>query len=397
MNTYSLVILGITVYFLLFGLIYGLKRGAFRSVLRLLTVGVAFAASWFCKDLYVAAVMDLQIGDFSIRALLADLGAEMPSISSILTTLVEIALGVVLFILVFLVLKLVTMLIFAILSVFLPKKGRMLGLAVGALQGLLIAFCICAPLNGLLLDAGKVTTALAGDLIEMDAEMQETVQQTDADLKEYSDGVISKIYTALGGSFYKALSTVEDEETGKEVNFSGYADATVVSTKFAEELASISNINMEEGFTAENRDALHQTFKNLDAIKGDMSEESITIVNDMISAVVSDAAMELPKEVKDVLENFDISEVNFEKEGDVILHLYDFIEEENSTVSATDIVNALAESTVILPVLESMMTSEGPILELPDAQTEAEVAAAIHALEDAEAAELLREIFGLAA
>ena len=124
-----------------------------------------------------------------------------------------------------------------------------------------------------------------------------------------------------------------------------------------------------------------------------MSEEAKTTVNQMIAAVVADAGEEIPPEMSEILENFDISTVNFEKEGEVILDLYEYAEGEGE-VTATELVNTLAESTLILPAIESMVETESAI-ELPDDETRAEITAAINALENDDAAASLRKIFGL--
>ena len=64
----SWVILGITAWFLFFGLVWGFKRGVLRSILRLLTLGAGFAAAWFGKDVYVSAVMDAEMDGIEAEA-----------------------------------------------------------------------------------------------------------------------------------------------------------------------------------------------------------------------------------------------------------------------------------------------------------------------------------------
>ena len=62
--------------------------------------------------------------------------------------------------------------------------------------------------------------------------------------------------------------------------------------------------------------------------------------------------------------------------------------------TAEDIVNALAESTVIVPVLESMIDKGEANTSMPEDQ-KAEFIAAVDKLEDTEKAETLRKILGL--
>ena len=392
MNWMSLVILGITVYFLFFGLIFGLKRGFLHSILRLITVGIAFAAAWFLKDVYVAAAMNVEIGGFGVRALLAELAAESPALSSLIEKFAELALGVVLFVLVFLLLKLITLIVFGVLKIFVPKgKKRIFGMIVGLVQGALIAFCVCAPLNGLLVDTAKLADLDMGETVDTSA-----VQEIGAQAKAYTDGFVSSVYTSVGGGFYKALTTAENE-SGAEITISGCVDAAVSSAKITGVFESVANMDMSDGFTEENRDTIHQLFKDLDAIKGEMGEDSMEIVNEIVSATVADFGAELPESVKTVLEDFDLSEVNFEKEGDILMDLYDLAENSEGEIAAADVVNTLAESTVVLPVIESVLASEDTHIELPDEKSKAEVSSAIAGIEDPEVAEMLRNLFGLAA
>ncbi len=392
----SLVLIGITAYFLIFGALYGLKRGILGSAIRLFTVCVAFAVAWYARAKYVAAVLDIRMDGQSVRSLIEEATADMASIGALLMPLVEILLGVILFIVVFLLLKLVTAIIYFIIGFFVPKSNRWLGLAVGLVQGALIAFCICAPLNGVLLDVAKVTQIQMNGEPVLDAEMRADMKEAGVDFEEFKESGISKFYAKIGGKFYNELAASKNAD-GSNVTLSGYVDAAVATTKFADELTSLSEINFEEGLTEANRESLKQAFENLDAIKGEMSEEAITTVNQMISSVVAEAGGEMPEEVKEILEDFDMSEVDFSKEGDVVLKLYDIAEKsEDADINVTEIVNTLAESTVVLPIMESMVTAEQP-LELPDEETKTEVSAAIEdiAKTNPEAAESLKKIFGL--
>lgn len=392
MDIISTVMLGITAFFLVFGLLYGLKRGAVRSIVRLITLGVAFAAAWFGKALYVDAVLTMEINGVSLSKSLSESLGEGSAMAGVIEPLVEILLGVVLFVLAFIALKIVTAIIFFVIGFFLPKGKKGVGMLIGLVQGALIAFCICAPLNGVVLDMQKLMNIEMDGQPVIDAETKASMQDAGVDLDAYAEGPVSKLYTAIGKGFYNALAKTENAD-GNTVTLSGYVDATVATTKFADELVVLSGINFENGLTAENRDAIHQSFKNLDQIKGEMSEEAKATVNQMIAAVVADAGEEIPPEMSEILENFDISAVNFEKEGEVILDLYEYAEGEGE-VTATELVNTLAESTLILPAIESMVETESAI-ELPDDETRAEITAAINALENDDAAASLRKIFGL--
>ena len=57
--------------------------------------------------------------------------------------------------------------------------------------------------------------------------------------------------------------------------------------------------------------------------------------------------------------------------------------------------NILSESTVVLPVIDSVLTEAETHFELPDEEAKAEVSSAIAGIEDPAVAETLRKIFGL--
>ena len=293
----------------------------------------------------------------------------------------------------------------AVIGIFLPKGSLNLGAVIGIVQGALLAFCICVPINGLLLDAGNIV----GNLTEVEVNGKplvesfvingeplldtETVEDLQNNFDEYADSGVSKFYSAVGKGYYKALSAAKIE--GKSIV--DYMDALVATFKFAGEIMDISNIDFSEGLTVENRDALQETFKNLNEIKGDMTEEAQEVLNDMISTLADSLGEEVPEETKKILEDFDMTKVDFEKEGDIVLKLYDLTDTSvENQMSATEIVNTLAESSVILPVMESYVASETPI-ELPDEATKNEVISAIAGLQSTnpEAAASLNKIFGL--
>jgi hypothetical protein len=333
--------------------------------------------------------MDAEVDGVGVRALLQELTAEAPALSGVIESLAELILGVVLFILVFLVFKFVTCIIFGVLKIFVPKKKRLLGMIVGLIQGALIAFCVCAPLNGLLVDVAKLSDLDMGDMMDTSA-----VQEIGAEAKVYTEGPVSALYTAVGDEFYKAL-TAKVNEKGETLYFSDYVDAAVSSAKLTGVFSSVTELDMSAGLTADNRDAIQQMFKDLDAITAEMGENAAEVVNEIVSAVVSDFGAELPESVKGVLEDFDMTEVSFAKEGEIVMDLYDFLENEESEVTVTDVVNSLAESDVILPVVESVLAEEETHLEIADEEIKAEVNAAIAGIEDPAVREQLKNLFGL--
>ena len=395
MNVFSMVLLGISLYFLVTGALFGLKRGLIRSGLRLGMVIVSFAIAWYAKVKYVAAILDMKVDGVPLREAFTESMGIDASIIELILPLVEILLGVLLFVIVFFLLNFLTSIIFCAVGFLLPKGDRWFGLAVGLVQGALIAFCICAPLNGILLDVGTIAAIEVDGKPAIDAETQASMKEKNLDFESYAESGVSKFYTKLGSEFYNELASTENKE-GRTLTLSGYVEAVTSTLKFTDEITKLTEVNFEGGLTAENRDTLEQTFKNLNEIKGDMSEEAVETVNDMITTVVSSVGGEVPENMKEILEDFDMSEVDFEKEGDAVLKLYDMTNAETEEKpSATEVVNTLAESSLALSVMENMVANETPV-QLPDAATEAEVKTAIENLQltNPEAAASLNKIFG---
>ena len=389
MNVLSLAILGTSVLFLISGLLFGLKRGWIRSLVRLMLIGASAFIAWAVRPMIADYVLKIGVVADGIDSIANELGAD----PAILVLLAEIVIGVVSFIVAFYALKLVAAIIGSIVCAFLPKGNRLLGMVIGAAQGALIAFLICAPLNGLLLDVNNITKLeFEGEKI-VDAETEQTMKDIGIDFDAYKDSEISKLYTMLGGDFYKALSSAQNAN-GETVTLSGYVEAVGATSKLYSEFAVLSEIDLSGGLTDANSKDIQAIMKNLNQIKGDLSPETAVTVNDAIATVLDAAGEDVPDSVKTVLEGFDIREVDFEAEGQVILDLYSFSAGEGE-VTATDLVNGLADTTVLLPVLDEMVSAEEP-LEIPQ-DTEAEVIAAIDAIAttDPAKAETLRAIFGL--
>ena len=401
MDILTTVMLGITAFFLFFGVLFGLKRGALRSVVRLIMLGVGILFAWVARKAYVAAVMSIDLGGGeSLNSMLDELASEMGALADLVGALIESFLSIILFIVAVIVMKFVTAVLFFFVGFFLPKSSkRGLGALVGLVQGALIAFCICAPLNGLLCNCSQIVGALsrpiAGETI-LSADVLDDLKDAGVDFEGYQDSTISKIYTAVGGKFYDTLASAKTKD-GKTVSLSGTVEVVDAGIKFAGAMESISKIDMSNGLTTESREELRSTFKELDAIKGDMSAEAKETINAMISTLVSEATggEEIPPELSEQLENLDFSEISFETEGNLVLDFVDYADKgKESEVTVTDLVNGLAESTVVLPMLEDMVKTEGNEVDLSD-EEKAEVTNAINNLTDADKKETLRKLFGL--
>lgn len=395
MDILSSVILGITALFLVSGALFGFKRGFVRSVVRLILLGIAFVVTWVTKPTYVAAALGIEFGGKTIAETIVSSLGDAGAFADVIMTLVESLLGIVMFILVFLALKFVTLILFGIMKAFFPKRSRIIGFVVGALQGALIAFAICAPLNGLICDAGRVLELeIQGKPLLSEEQMLE-LEEKGVDFDKYKSSTISRIYTTVGGGFYKSIAS--SELGGETVSISGTVEAAEASTKLVDALESVNGIDFSAGLTAESREELRETFKELDDIKNGMSGDAQKTINTLISTVVSESAGEgpIPEEISGALEELDFTEVNFVSEGEILISIMDYAENNGEgEVDANELVNSLTESTVIVPMMSSMIDSGKATASIPE-EKHAELSAAIDSLDDADKAETIRKVLGL--
>lgn len=390
MDTLSLALLGISAFFLVFGLIFGLARGFFRSIVRLLSLGVGLMAAWILRPQYIPYVYSLNINDWTLGGAIEEFCAGLGSFATVAAPIMEILVGVVLFVAAFFVMQLATEIVFFFIGFFIKTKKRGLGALVGLAQGALIALCVCIPLNGLIMDTHKVADLkIDGESLISD-EINATLLDAGIDFDAYEGSIVCRFYSTVGNGFYRVLSTGKNA-SGKSVSLGDYVSAAVVATEIAEELATLGELDFSEGMTKENYDAVMDLCKNLNTIKGDMDEEAKHALNDMITAASDILGDDASDATKEFLKTFDITTVDFEAEGEILTDLYEYTER-TGEVSASELIEDLAKSSLCLPVLENI-TKDQPI-ELPDS-VKGEVKTAIENLSDEDAKEVLSKVFVL--
>ena len=239
----SLVILGFAAIMILSGLLWGLKRGFSKSVVRLLTVALAAVASFFmCRfaldwvdgfveektleEIIRTVYSGYDTIDVKYRNLIASVDTTTAyDLAKIVVALLVLPLAFVVF---FLVIKAILFIIYAILSSVLGlvsyKKGLLStlgGMAVGALQGALICAIILLPLAGFTTISSELRTPLTESSQSTSDEPDGTegtgtAFTAEALYTEILDDVIeSPVLTAinkLGGSLvFKSITTVKTD------------------------------------------------------------------------------------------------------------------------------------------------------------------------------------------
>ena len=153
---FSIIVMGFTIACVVLGFLLGMLRGRNRSILRFVIVLGCAVGAFFLKDVLIETAMSLEIEGQTLKdTLVATMSetAELPEyLSQLIVSLVEVIVGLVCFLVLFFALQFFSWIIlFPILKIFVRREGKkkiLFGGIVGVLQGVIVAFVICSPLTG---------------------------------------------------------------------------------------------------------------------------------------------------------------------------------------------------------------------------------------------------------
>lgn len=410
MNILYMVMVALTALPIIVGGLMGLKRGLNRSVLRLVIVVASLVAAWLLREKLIAAIMDADIsalvpdaGGQTIRAIIeSSFSGDQAKLAELVIPIVEILVGIIAFLLSFIVLKFVSLIIFWVLKIFVrpgAQKRRLFGALVGVAQGLVVAYFICVPLNGLLgtVDAlseieistetvavapaenvsamseelfvkGVVATATAADQNdngEKDGADNGGVSDSQSSssnpfkdvcdslgITEYKASAISGLYDAVSFNVYDALTTVKDKN-GNKVTLSVQVDAIVAAVKVANSAQKLGNIDFSDGLNDETIQQIKETLDEIENIKNEMSSDARAALTEMITVAVGSFGGD-----EDSLDfsNLNLDEVNFTAAGEAIEEAYNLQKVLEDETATEDDVKEKAQA-VIEKVAESNLAS----------------------------------------
>lgn len=381
MVTISTIILALTLAPIIIDALLGLMRGRNRSILRLILVVVSAVVAIFAIKPIIGAVMGIEVEGQPLKEYVASMltQGEMqfpPEITNLLFMIVEMILSVILYFVIFLVVKFVTWaILFPILKIFVRKgehKGHLTGLLVGLLQGVIVAFLVCAPITGVIGQVGKITS-LNMDAVMPASEGGDTqMEMPDLGIDEYLNSPLYKVYSSTGEWLFDMVSSTTDEN-GNKVTLSGTIDAFVSIIDLAGEAQTITdNINVlleSEPTPQQLSNALQGLGDSLVTI-GDginsLDDSSKAIINELIGAVGdllggSEDASEIPPEVIEMFENFDINNLKLASAGHAINGIASYFEKTSEDFDAygqavtqeevNNIINGFADNPYVLTML----------------------------------------------
>ena len=408
----STIIMGFTIFCVVLGFLLGLLRGRNRSILRMIIVLGCAVGAFFLKDVLIKAIMSFEIEGQTIKDALVGAmleGGELPEyLTQLNVSLVEVIVGLVCFLVIFFVLQFLSwIIVFPIFKIFVrreTKKKVLFGGIVGILQGVVVAFVICSPLTGAIVQVDKMSNLKFGE--ETVGEMVEI-----PDFSEYLASPLASIYTSTGSWFFNAITTYTDNG-GNKVTLDDTVQAAETGTKVVEEVekitSSLEGLN-DPNSEKEAPDILRDvatSLSNIDeAIAGtsdggkQVLQQVIASVGEMIkneegSGESSDT--ETMDKISEVIENIDVEKIDFGAAAEAVEGIADYLEKDEDEPIAPETVGKIVEGIAGNPVIIEMIPEDTQLVEIAN---EEDKQTFIDAIEDTELSdadkEKLKEILGL--
>ena len=381
--TISSVMTILTVVALVGGALFGLMRGRNRSILRLALIIVCIIAAVLMRGTLVDLLMGIETENGTLKETLVAAfnqeGASIPvSLQNLICALIEMIVGLIGYFILFFTLRFITgVILFPILKIFVrkgKKKGVLLGGVIGLVQGVVIAFAVLAPLNGLLF------TVYATDVVEMPSELK---------MDEYVESPIGKLYAGVGGWYFEEITKVELED-GKELDISDASDIVTTVTGVAGSVKDITEsveiLGKGDATPQEKVETVKEVGQKLTELGekiDNMDEDATEVINEIIEDVkelIKTESEGNSEDVDKVLENLDLEKLNIKSVGQGMTGIATYIEktemktEETEEVTQEDIdniVQGFAGSITILDLVADGGVENTPtIIEVPEEHKE---------------------------
>lgn len=370
MSYVTIGVLALTAIAIIFGMFWGMGRGVNRSILRLILIIACVVGAVFLRPILVEVIMGIDIGEGTIADMIAEGftqgGQTMPeSMTNLVDALVQILLELASYFIIFFALRFISWtLIFPICKIFVrkeAKKKKGLGALVGLVQGLVIAFAVVVPLNGLAVDLEKISKieTEGKPLIEIPAEVG---------LSDHVASSTNNIYDTIGGWYYDMLTTTKNKE-GKDVTLSGACSAmgamTEIGTVFGEEgLTKGMKTLSDPDATAEQKvNTLTQVSQKIresaNSLNG-LDENGREIFNDVL-ADLKEFVGEQGGENSAMFENLSIETLSLGDVADCLEGLATYIEKTRVNISSVtqEDVDKIVDNFVESEFLINMLIGDG--------------------------------------
>lgn len=372
---------------LVIGLLLGAMRGSRRALLRLILVILCLVAAFCLKGVATDWAMQFEVeGQPLDQYILSQLG-DYAAMGEVIMPVIQLIVMAVVFLALFFGIKLISwIIIFPICKIFVKKarkkkdgsygnKHALIGGVIGLVQGAAVAVVLCVILNGLFLNIANVAESIdsfsdnsqaeaVAEYEQDDGEQIDDNQQETTDgqfdlfksLADYKQSKICNMLTATGGNKVFDLVVSMKDEDGKTLTLTGQLDAVNGLVKMAKELMAIQNVDMTGGLSGDVATSVAQIFTKLDEINDSLSDESKETINHLLQTVADN----LMPNMGINMAVLDLKTVNFGNEAEVLTKLNQYKDEDFSNLTdeqakqkATEIVNTVMQSDILLPILSS--------------------------------------------
>ena len=353
------------------GILLGLLRGSRRALLRLILIVVCAVLAFVLSGAMASTVVETDVSAYygsgepmTLAEMLAEMLGEgfegvVPSLMPFIQTLVK----VMMFLVLFLLLQLITWLIvYPLCKLFVKpkkvtdangnvkkKKRRLIGAAIGLVQGVAIALILCITFNGLFAHFGTLAEAMEGFSTseENTASSDESEQSLTAALDDYNGSALGKIYNGIGEKPFEWISSVKLED--RTVTLGGQVEALSSLVKVGKELMAIADVDFADNFyDSENIAKLAGILERIEDIKGNLSDEAKITFKGMLVALGDMFGID-----QELLNKF--NELDLVKEAEAFEKLSAYKEKDFSQVTKDEvkgIITSLADSELMLDMLE---------------------------------------------
>lgn len=214
----------------------------------------------------------------------------------------------------------------------------------------------------------------------------------------FEDSFIGKFYSKTLKTPFNWIASAKVEVTDadgktetKKYTLEGQIDAVVGAIHMIEDFAELKDIDWNGNFDGDVATQIKTVMDKLNTTKGELSPEAIDTINNAASVLLNN--MDLP--VKVDASKFDLNTIDFSKEGSLIVDVIDVAnKEEFTSADLKAITDDLAQSTLVLPMVESITT---PMTLPPDKKQQVEDAFNSAELQECnqDVLNTLRTLFGI--
>ena len=384
-------VLAFTVLCIGLGAGLGAIRGRNRSILRCILIILCAVGAFFLREIVVDWLLSLEINGQTIPEILQQalhsLGYDIPTeIADFMLSIEKLMLSIVAYFVIFFALQFASWIfLFPILKIFIrkgKKKGVLVGMGVGILQGLLVAFFICAPLTGLLAQTDKIVTTLGDVQIKQEqtacidgiTTLEENENQAPAvnpilhlELEHYNNSFMGEFYNTTGGWYFDALTVTKDAH-GEPLKLDTVTDVFSVIIYMSNDVLDIADTlqqidpdgGADQAAVLNNiGDVLTKVGKNVEILDQDGEKVFGQLLNGVKKMLAPEDDPDITPEIRTAIDNLTVENLKLGSAGKAFYALGTYLEKvhdpeilEHITIEdAKQIVEAIHENEFILDMI----------------------------------------------